>query len=79
MGNEIITFKFFHLSAKGASSLKPSVLGPGFTAPPGGEAYLNRLTWHGGHNRGCLIQTIQNCDELALLLLGSGLRPRRGV
>ena len=45
MGNEILTFKFYHLSAKGASSLKPSVLGPGFTAPPGGEAYLNRLTW----------------------------------
>ena len=44
MGNEILTFQFSHLSVKGASSLKPSVLGPGFTAPPGGEAYLNRLT-----------------------------------
>jgi len=33
---------------KGSSSLKPSVLGPGFTAPPGGETYLNRtvMSWH---------------------------------
>ena len=27
---------------------RPSTLGPGFTAPPGGPAYLNRtaLSWH---------------------------------
>jgi len=33
---------------EGSRSSKPSTLGPGFTAPPGGWDYLNRtaLTWH---------------------------------
>ena len=44
----MIKWSYF-ISIKDSSSLKPSVLGPGFTAPPGGEAYLNRLTGRTHH------------------------------
>jgi len=37
-----------HNDNREETSKKPSVLGPGFTAPPGGPQYLNRtvLSWH---------------------------------
>ena len=82
--NNISLIKIFRFNSVTGESERPSSLGPGFTAPPGGPEYLNRKV---SNDEFCVslkvwvtgwIDSItynyQDCNELALLLLGSGSR-----
>ena len=45
---ERIKNKYSNIKGPGSTQQRPSVLGPGFSAPPGGETYLNRtvMSYH---------------------------------
>ena len=95
-GTKMMT-TIFRFNSVTLETERPSILGPGFTAPPGGPEYLNRNTikqtvfvllhytviWSSARNDPdatmhctsyCWTWRVsdQDCNELALLLLGFG-------